>query len=226
MNMVRYFLTGSLVVLLSVGTWGCNQAVDPPTASSSPQATTVATASQPATSASESIKFKQENGTEAFVLKPMPDGAKLVNAANQELARFNVDGQQKIKIKNAADQVLGYVVPQGNYWKLENADQSQELYVMRRQADGDYKLETGKNQPVYRIKARDYGFEIETPQKQSLYKVKVKEGKISLRNANDQTVLSTKSDLAPIAIAPFGFDQLSQEQRAALAYALNRAGGQ
>src|SRR6476469_4466678 len=226
MDMIRCVLTSSLVVLLLVGNWGCNKAVDPPTVASSPESAPVATASKPATSASESIKFKQENGTEAFVLKFMPDGAKLVDGKNQELARFNVDSQRKVKIKNAADQVLGYVVPENGYWKLENSDQSQELYVMRRQADGDYKLETGKNQPVYRIKARDYGFEIETPQKQSLYKVKVKEGKTSLRNANDQTVLSTKSNLAPIAIAPFGFDQLSREQQAALAYALNQAGGQ
>lgn len=226
MTMVRYFLTSSLVVLLSIGAWGCNQAVDTPTVPSSTQSAPVATTNKPSASASESIKFKQENGTEAFVLKLMPDGAKLVDATNKELARLNVDSQQKIKIKNAADQVLGYVVPENDYWKLKNADQSQELYVMRRQADGDYKLETGTNQPIYRIKARDYGFEIETPEKQSLYKVKVKEGKVSLRNANDQTVLSTKSNLAPIAIAPFGFDQLSREQQAALAYALNQAGGQ
>jgi hypothetical protein len=226
MNLFRSFLTSSLVVFLALGIWGCNKAVDTPTASAPTQSATVATASKPSASASESIKFKQEDGAEAFVLKFMADGAKLVDAKNQELARLNVDNQQKIKIKNAADQVLGYVVPEDDHWKLKNAEQSQELYVVRRQTDGDYKLETGSNQLVYRIKARDYGFEIETSQKQSLYKVKVKEGKISLRNANDQTILSTKSNLAPIAIAPFGFDNLSREQQVALAYALNQAGGQ
>src|SRR6478672_6688568 len=108
MDMIRHFLTSSLIVLLLMGSWGCNKAVDTPTASSSPELAPVATASKPTTSASESIKFKQENGTEAFVLKFMSDGAKLVDDKNQELARFNVDSQRKIKIKNAADQVLGY----------------------------------------------------------------------------------------------------------------------
>ncbi|MBW4488464.1 MAG: hypothetical protein KME12_11805 [Trichocoleus desertorum ATA4-8-CV12] len=225
MSIIRSFLTSCLVILLSISVGSCNKAVDTPQTSST-QSTPVAATSEPSTSTSESIKFKQEDGAEAFVLRFMPDGAKLVNGKNQELVRLNVDGQQKIKIKNATDQVLGYVVPENDYWKLKNSDQSQELYVVRRQNDGDYKLETGTNQLVYRIKVRDYGFEIETPQKQSLYKVKVKEGKVSLRNASDQTVLSTKSNLAPIAIAPFGFDKLSQEQQVALAYALNQAGGQ
>ena len=224
MNIIRSLLTSSLVIFLSISIGSCNQAVDTPQTSST-QSTPVAATSQSSASTSESIKFKQENGTEAFVLRFMPDGAKLVDSQNRELARLNVDLQQKIKIKNSADQVLGYVVPENDYWKLKNPDQSQKLYVVRRQTDGDYKLETGANQLVYRIKARDYGFEIETPEKQSLYKVKVKECKISLRNASDQTVLSTKSNLAPIAIAPFGFDKLSREQQVALAYALNQAGG-
>jgi hypothetical protein len=96
---------------------------------------------------------------------------------------------------------------------------------MQRQDDGDYKLEDGANKQIYTIKVRDYGFEIETPQKQSLYKVKVKEGKISLRNASEQTVFSTKSKFLPIAVACFGFDVLSREQQAALAYAVNLSGG-
>jgi hypothetical protein len=174
----------------------------------------------------ENIKFKSENGSEKFTLKPASNGAKLVDATERELARLTVDPNQKIKIKNAQDQVLGYVVHQGDHWKLENPDQIKELYILRRQADGDYKLEDGTNRQLYRIKSRDYGFEIEAPPKQSLYKVKVKGDKISLRNPNEQTVLYTKSNFLPIAIACFGFDALSQEQQAALAYAVNTTGGQ
>lgn len=143
-----------------------------------------------------------------------------MDAADRELARLTRDDQQKIKIKNAADQTLAYVVPAADHWKLENANQTEELYILRRQNDGDYKLEDAADREIYRIKQRDYGFEIETPTKQSLYKIKVKDGKVSLRDASDQTILSTRSPLSPIAMACFGFEALSREQQAGLAYAL------
>lgn len=173
----------------------------------------------------ETLKFKNDGGTEAFSFKIETNGAKLIDANDKELARLTVDEKQKVKIKNVDDQVLGYVVAKDGRWKIENADQTQELYILRRQNDGDYKLEDGADKEIYRIKMREYGFEIESPTKESLYKVKVKDGKISLRDKSDKTVLYTKSQLTPIAIACFGFDVLTQEQQAALAYAVNLTGG-
>lgn len=174
---------------------------------------------------SNEIKFKQDGGKEAFSIKPEANGAKLVDGNDKELARLTVDSRQKVKIKNADDRVLGYVVANNNAWKIENADQTEELYILRRQTDGDYKLENGAEQEIYRIKMREYGFEVESPTKQSLYKVKVKDGKISLRDKSEQTILYTKSQLTPTAIACFGFDVLTREQQAALAYAVNLSGG-
>ena len=126
-----------------------------------------------------------------------------------------------MKIKDSADRAIGYVVTDAQSWKIKDASQNQELYVLQRQSDGDYKLKSGANQEIYRIKKRKYGFEIETPAKQSLYKIKSKDGKISLKNPSGKTVLYVKSGLTPIAIACFGFDALSREQKAALAYAVN-----
>lgn len=174
----------------------------------------------------KTLKFKRGSGDDAFSFKIKADGAKVINPTETELARLTVDDGQKVKIKNAQDKPLGYVVKNGNHWKLENAEQSKTLYVLRQQADGDYKLEDSQDQLIYRIKVRDYGYEVETPGKQSLYKVKVKEGKTSLRNAKDETVLSTKDAIAPIAFAAFGFEVLTPEQQAALAYAVNLTGGQ
>ncbi|MBD0268523.1 MAG: hypothetical protein ICV77_09545 [Cyanobacteria bacterium Co-bin8] len=218
--------------MLSFSMTGCTASTTP-TADPPPAAVEPATPSSPdansaadATTTLETLKFKQGSGAEAFSLKLKPDGAKLVNPGEAELARLTVDDAQKVKIKNAQDKPLGYVVKNGDHWKVENAEQSKTLYVLRRQADGDYKLEDGQDQPVYRIKVRDYGYEIETPDKQSLYKIKVKEGKTSLRNAADETVLSTKDAIAPIAFAAFGFEVLTPEQQAALAYSVNLTGGQ
>lgn len=192
------------------------------TASSTIASSTAASNPQ---SSVEKLKFKRDDGSEAFSLKFKPDGAKLVDGSDQEIARLKLDESQKVKIKGPDETVLGYVVSKGGYWKIENAEQTQELFILRRQDDGDYKLEDGNDQPLYRIKARDYGFEIETPEKQSLYKVKVKGEKTSLRNASDETVISTKSPIAPAAMASFGLDQLSQEQQAALAFAVNLTEG-
>ncbi|MBD2744240.1 hypothetical protein H6H02_22195 [Coleofasciculus sp. FACHB-1120] len=224
----RTFLSGfalAAIILLGSCSNSVKQAPEVST-TSSPQTSPIAQNNPSAVATNtEKIKFKQEGGAEAFALKPEADGAKLLDEKDKEIARFNVDAGGKVKIKSAADKVLGYVVVKDGYWKIENADQTKELYVLRRQNDGDYKLEDGADKEIYRIKARDYGFEVESPDKQSLYKVKVKNGKTSLINAADKPVFSTKSQVNPAAIASFGFDVLSKEQKAALAYAVNRSGG-
>jgi hypothetical protein len=173
----------------------------------------------------ETIKFKRDGGAEAFSLKSETNEAKLVDGNEKELARFNIDDRQKIKIKSKDNQSLGYVVIKDGVWKIKNASQDRELYILRRQEDGDYKLVDGAAKEIYRVKVRPYGFEIESATKQSIYKVKIKDSKTSLRNKSDQTILYTKSLITPIAIACFGFDILTQEQKAALAYALTVSGG-
>ena len=169
----------------------------------------------------EVIEFKNEAGTKAFPLKILADGAKLINGNNKEIARLSVDEKKKVKIKNSYDAILGYIVYREDRWKIE--DGKQQLYILQKQADGDYKLKSGQNKEIYRIKVRDYGYEIETPSKQSLYKIKVKDGKTSLRNKADKTLLYTKSSIVTIAFVCFGFDVLKSEQKAALTYSLNRA---
>ncbi len=215
-----------IAIAMSLSSCGSKTSDKQPIASSptNPTTTTVAQNSNTAT-LTDSVKFKLESGADAFSLKPKENGAKFVDVNDKELARLTVDANQKVKIKDASDKVLGYVVKKEGYWKIEDANQTKELFILRHQSDGDYKLEDGTNTEIYRIKARSDGFEIETPQKQSLYKVKAKEGKTSLKNASEKTVLSTKSKVLPIAVACFGFDKLSREQKAALAYAVNLSGG-
>ena len=231
MKRIARFVLLSLASSILTLFLGCGPApqIAEPTPANSPAATDSATntaADTEPVAAGEKVKFKLDGGDEAFSLKFKADGAKVENADGSELARLKTDETKKVKIKDANEKTLGYVVTKAGYWKLENAEQTEELYVLRRQDDGDYKLETGANQLVYRIKARDYGFEIEAPEKKSLYKVKLKGEKLSLRNSSEKTVLYTKSKFLPVAIACFGFDPLSREQQAALAYAVNASGGQ
>ncbi len=173
----------------------------------------------------EKIKFKTESGSELFAIKQQADMmAKLIDSSNKEIAKFNREASGKIKIKNSTEQVLGYVVREKGYWKLEKSEK--DFYILRKEDDGDYKLEDFRKKEIYRIKQRNEGWEIESQDKKLLYKVKVKEGKTSLTDASEKTIFSTKSDLSPLAFACFGFDVLTREQQAALAYAVTIMGGQ
>lgn len=227
----RVWLNLFSVMAIAIVVLGCGQDknadenLQSNTAITTPVATTVAPQSTPQASL-DKVKFKQADGSEKFSLKFKADGAKLVDSVDNELARLTADENNKVKIKDADDQTLGYVVSHDGYWKIEDAAQAQTLYVLRLQEDGDLKLEDGDDTSIYRIKVRDYGYEIETPEKVSLYKVKVKGGKLSLRDANEDTVLSTKSAMTSSAMAAFGFDVLTLPQQVGLAYAVNLAGGQ
>lgn len=174
------------------------------------------------------VKFKRANGEEAFSLKPKENGLKVEGANGLEIARLTRDEQGKIKIKDPDDVTLGYVISEDKHLKIKNPEQTKELYILRQQADGDYKLyakqyplkETASDRQIYRIKRRNYGWEIETPQQESLYQVKNRDNKIVLRDQNEVSIISTKSDFSLLAVACFGLDVLTPGQQSALAYAI------
>ena len=144
-----------------------------------------------ASALSSKLSFKATDGNVAFSIKPKDDGAKLVDANEQEMARFNLSGT-KLKIKGPDDTVLGYVIASDGKYKIEDADQKNELWKLQPQSDGDWKLEDGKDQLIYKIKVREYGFEIEDGAENSKYKIKLKDDKTSIRDASDKTVYYTK----------------------------------
>lgn len=205
-----------MMVLVAVG---CEASV-PAT-----QQTVIAPINEPATAQTQQatrgalkgkVKFKDGDGKTRFSIKPMDDGAKIVDAEEKELARLNVKST-KMKIKDPNDKVLGYVVGSQGRYKIKNADQSEDLWKLQRQDDGDWKLEDGNDELIYKIKKRDYGFEIESASEKSLFKVKLKDGKTSLRNSSDATVYYTKDSIPTGSVACLGFEAIkSREIRAAL----------
>jgi hypothetical protein len=224
-NIFRSLVTIILIAII----YGCSSGTKSSSeisTSSSHQTTIVNQENIPSNVADkEKIKFKTEGGSDLFSLKQGVDGIKLVDANNKELARIKTDKPGTLKIKDASEKVLGYLVTKGD-WKLQNSDGNKNLYILKRQGDGDYKLKDTLDKEIYQIKKRENGLEIVTPDKKLVYKVKVKDDKISLRDASGKTIFSTKSKLSPIAFACFGFDVLTREQQTALAYAVNLTGGQ
>ncbi|MDP6557780.1 MAG: hypothetical protein QGG71_24145, partial [Pirellulaceae bacterium] len=97
------------------------------------------------------IKFKAGQGDTEFSVKPQDDGAKLVDSDEQEIARFNLS-DSKLKVKDADDTVLGYVIASPGKYKIKNSAQDVELWQLQRQDDGDWKLEDGQEKLIYKIK--------------------------------------------------------------------------
>ncbi|MBD2438320.1 hypothetical protein [Nostoc sp. FACHB-110] len=222
---MKIILKFSISILLIATILGCsneNKTPIEPQVSNSPIAVTAAKVNNQ----TDKIKFKSETGADLFSLKQQADGAKLVDAKEQEIVKIKSEKSGKIKFKNPAEKTLGYVVIKQGYWKLENSGQNQELYILKKQPDGDYKLEDGTDKEIYQIKPRENGLEIFQANQQLIYKIKVKGGKTALVNPSEKTIFSTKANISPIAFACFGFDVLTREQQAALAYAVNSTGGQ
>ncbi|MFM9965190.1 MAG: hypothetical protein ACKV2Q_28665 [Planctomycetaceae bacterium] len=226
---IHWLVLGLASVLLSVLA-GCQNSstVAPPAASSSddagshsgsaapPKATVSQTSALPNEGSvskstlkklSEHIHFKDADGHRVFELKPEPNGAKLVGPDEKEITRYHVK-DHTLKIKDADDVVLGHIVRVDDHYKVEDAERKTVLFKLAAQSDGDWTVENGKQERLYRIKKRDYGFEIELPNDESFAKAKLKEGKRSLRNAQDATLYSTKDHASTLGLACLGLEKI------------------
>jgi hypothetical protein len=210
-----------LSLLLIVGIYGCKTPT--PELKQNPVATK--TSSATSQNQDEKIKFKSEAGTELFSLKFQPDAGKLVDAKNQEIVKVKQEQSGKFKIKNPSEKTLGYVTTSKGIWQLENSDKNKQSYILKLENNGSYKLEDAAKKEIYQITKKNKDLIINANNQKELYQVKIKPDKTSLRDASGKTVFSTKSKILPIAFACFGFDVLTREQQAALAYAVNSTGG-
>jgi len=171
----------------------------------------------------ERIKIKLGDGSTTFEFKLMDDGGKIVDASEAE--RFRLKAKEgKVKLRDPADQVLGYVKFSDGRFKVKDASQEHDLFTFQQQEDGDWKLKNEQDQQLYEVKQRDYGWTVRDAEEVDLFKVKVKDGKTSLRGADDQTRYSTKDPVSPLAFVALGFDALDEGQRLALWYQIQAAG--
>jgi hypothetical protein len=169
----------------------------------------------------EKIKFTKANNSETFFLKPKENGLKLEGIEGEAISNLTLDIHGKIQIETTTGLILGHVLSRDNYWKLEDAEQTQALYALSQEPDGDYSLKSPDNQEIYRVESRDYGFEVKNAQDKSVYTIKVKDNKAVLQDTNEHTVLETTSEFPLLAVACYGFDVLDQSQQTALAYAVS-----
>ena len=169
----------------------------------------------------EKVKFQKGNDSRAFSLRPQNNGIKLEGAQGQARSILTVDAKGKITIATSAGSILGHVSGNSNYWQLKDGEETKVLYFLRKQADGNYQLESTNDRLIYNIKSRDDGFEIETMKGESIYQVKVEDEQTILLDRDNNIILKTQSSLSPLAVACYGFTVLDRHQQTAFAYAVS-----
>ncbi len=167
------------------------------------------------------IRFDGADGRRLMKLVPRRGQVKLEDAAGDLVARFKlVEGHLRVEGNDRAQ--LGVVVPadpDGMELHLLEGDHGKLLYRLTREPDGDLRLEDGARL-LYESKKREYGYKTVDGEGRVRSRVRVKQNKISLREADGQTTLSTKDAIPPAAVACFTWLGLSVEHQTALALGL------
>jgi hypothetical protein len=175
-------------------------------------------AQSPVANAAQKIKFKSATGSEFWLQGDKQHGAYEEGGAKTDLV---VSRDLKLISIQQSGRVIGYVtMKQPNEWKIKD-DSQKELFTLKLEADGHYKLKDAGNTEIYKIKPESFGFKIKNKDGQELYKIHSDGTKVSLKSPDGKVVAETHASIAPIAVACFGLDVLSKSQKAALAYALS-----
>ncbi len=169
------------------------------------------------------IEFKSPD-KESFKITHGKNGGSVLSKAGATLLVFadkqSSNGPKGVKIDNASGKLVGFTrIIDEDSIHIEDANKK-ELFKFKIH-DKNFKLKDAAEHELYKLKAESYGLKIEEAGSQdAIYKVKVKEGKISLKDAEGNTVLFTRSDVPAAAIACFALEKLNKEQQYALAYTL------
>jgi hypothetical protein len=205
-------MTRLLLLCCLLSLCACGGDASPPTATpsapSAPAAAAVLLAGK--------VKIKAADDSVLWSLKPAEGGAKLLEADERELARYRINELGKIVVKDVDDQRLGAVEGEAGKWRIVDPSDHKQ-FVLQRQEDGDWKLEDAEERLLVRIQKQDYGWKLEWPNQQVLGKVKLKDGKLSLRDADEQTRWQTKDAFATLGFAVMACEDVPIELRAALA---------
>ncbi len=215
-GMGRWFLCCSLVALTGAAACTRQGEAEAPREAAA-QASPVAASD--AVGLQGTVKFKEDGGRERFSLKPKDNGAKLVDADDREIARLKWKGAA-LKVSGPDDVALGYVVGSaGGALTVRDGEQQQVLYTLARQGAG-WRLNDMKGQLLYSMWPEEEGARIQDGAGADVGRVKIREGKVSLRDAEGRTRLSTRSLLDAEAVACLAFEAMDLPLRVALLFHL------
>jgi hypothetical protein len=175
---------------------------------------------------SQELVVQNSSGDTTVSIRPAENGAELVDGSGQTVATYamtEADDAQKVEIKDASGQVTGYINIKGRTYTVEDASQ-QPLYLFRTGGEQRHRFVNPADENLYVLKVNDSGYVIRNAEKQVTARAKGGNKQAVLQSAEKQPVLQAQA-MSPLALAVFGFEELSQEQQGALAYAVNLRGG-
>jgi hypothetical protein len=221
-KMYRSSLYG-LMTLVLVAAVGCSAGDQPASSNNVTESPTEQSSEPNMPKQSKELAVQTSSGDTKVSLKPMDNGAELVDANGQTLAVYtlNTEGEtRKVEIKNASGQVTGYVKIEGRRYTVEDSAQ-QPLYSLRAGGEQRHRFVDASDENVYVLRVNDNNrYTIRNADSEVVHRVRGGGKQAVLQNAEKETVLQAQA-MSPLALASFSFDELTQEQQGALAYAVN-----
>lgn len=171
-----------------------------------------------------SVTFKNGDHEMAFKMVHNKDGGAIIDGAGKVKFSFVEDHKEKtrrmIRVKDGKGTVVGVVSVIGvDLIELADAKNYKD-YALKFDGERVFKLKDAENNVLYKIKDESYGVKVETADGTVAGKVKVKQEKVSLKNASNEVILSTRSEVPASALACFAMDKLGEKEKYSLAYSL------
>ncbi len=169
---------------------------------------------------SHKIIFREADGTPEFSLQFKPTGGKLIDRSGKVITSLIIKGDGSIQLNDINNKTVGYIARRENAWHIENPKRSKTLFTFRREDNGNATLSRAGGSAIYDLKATEDGYTVAAG-KAEPYTVSSRKGTGHLQTSEGETIIATDSAIEPVALASFGFTQLTQAQQAGLAYALS-----
>lgn len=148
------------------------------------------------------IEFDSSDPQASLELVPKHQNVELEEADEDIVARYRLtDGH--IEVQTASGAIAGYIGPLEQNepgFAILKQPGGPALYRLRLEPDGDLKLQDANGQVLYKLKRRDYGLKVVRANDELESRVRIKGEKTSVRNADGETVFSTRDPL-PLATA-------------------------
>ncbi len=177
-------------------------------------------AKKPAGIQSQKVTFRHANGTPEYSLLFKATGGKLLDDSGNVIANLILESDGALRLTSASNATIGYVVRSEDSITVEGPKRTKTLFSFTQNSNGDAALTRSNGSVVYQLQATDTGYTVESD-KAALYTVHMSKGTGQLQTNDGEMVVVTDGNIAPAALASFGFTKLTQAQQAGLAYALS-----
>ncbi|MCI0650819.1 MAG: hypothetical protein L0Z55_02925 [Planctomycetes bacterium] len=164
------------------------------------------------------IEFDGVDGKKLFKLDPGATDVELEDREGNDVAEYRIRGDSLAMTSGATTTLFERANDGAILVRAEAA--SATRYKLVPEPDGDAILEDYSRNLRLELKKRDYGYKIVDGGGVERFKVRIRDGKTSIRDPNDQTILSSRDELPALAAACFALDGLPCEVQAGLALAV------